>query len=275
MLDPTWQSPYVPSSTERHANQRAVRQFAIRRSMALNVIVAVVVVALLVGVIWVVWLPAVAVAAGLLYGWSLRQSLARFERQGQTLGGLMLSQFTTSGTTKDRQRLITVLDRLAATFGADGVSSFIVDDAGYNAALVPDGSKYSLFVTNAMMRDFELIELEGVVAHCLARQRLGLLTRESVSCVANISAESRRSLAGSGGAYRADEVAAASIRYPLGLAGALRKCERQVLPEGSFFAGSTYDNWRWIWFDRFSGRGVADLGDLDDVELRARALEEW
>ncbi len=29
------------------------------------------------------------------------------------------------------------------------------------------------------MQDFELIELEGVVAHCLARQRLGLLERES------------------------------------------------------------------------------------------------
>ena len=32
-----------------------------------------------------------------------------------------------------------------------------------------------------MMRDFELIELEGVVAHCLARQRLGLLERESLA----------------------------------------------------------------------------------------------
>ena len=31
------------------------------------------------------------------------------------------------------------------------------------------------FVTDALMRDFELIELKGVVAHCLARHRLGLL----------------------------------------------------------------------------------------------------
>jgi hypothetical protein len=32
------------------------------------------------------------------------------------------------------------------------VSAFIVDDQGYNAALVPDGAKYSLFVTSAMMQ---------------------------------------------------------------------------------------------------------------------------
>jgi len=64
-----------------------------------------------------------------------------------------------------------VLDRLSATFGVDNVSALIVEESGYNAALVPSGAKYSLFVTNALMSDFELIELEGVVAHCLARER--------------------------------------------------------------------------------------------------------
>ena len=48
------------------------------------------------------------------------------------------------------------------------------------------------------MRDFELIELEGVVAHCLARQRLGLLTRESVSAASSLSDDARRELAGPG-----------------------------------------------------------------------------
>ena len=75
-------------------------------------------------------------------------------------------------------------------------------------------------------------------------------------------------------AYRADEVAAAAIRYPPGLAGALRRCAGQELPATSFFAGATYAQWRWIWFDMWSGR-TSDLSDLDDVELRARALEEW
>lgn len=275
VLDPDWQSPYAPSAGERHENANAVRRFAVRRKLPQTVAAAVVVVALMIGAAAIVWLPAVGVVVALLYVWSLRQALARYERQGQTLGTAMLGQFRAGGTTRDRQRLITVLDRLAATFGADAVSSFIVEDPGYNAALVPDGEKLSLFVTSALMRDFELIELEGVVAHCLARQRLGLLTRESVACVANLSDESRGDLAGRGQAYRADEVAAAAIRYPLGLAGALSKCAGQVLADESFFAGSTYVKWRWIWFDIWRDRPRSDAGDLDDVELRARALEEW
>ena len=55
---------------------------------------------------------------------------------------------------------------------------------------------------------------------------------------------------GTGEAYRADEVAAASIRYPLGLAGALRKCARQELARNSFFASPTYAQWRWIFFNQ-------------------------
>jgi hypothetical protein len=150
-----------------------------------------------------------------------------------------------------------------------------VSDSGYNAALVPNGTGLSFFVTDALMADFELIELEGVVAHCLARHRLGLLARESVAAVATSNDEARRVLAGAGTAYRADEVAAAAIRYPLGLAGALHKCARQVLANDSFFASSTYAQWRWIWFDIWSDAKTSDLSNLDDVELRALALEEW
>jgi hypothetical protein len=275
VLDPTWQSPYAPSAAERHANQHAVRQSAIRRKIPQTVAVAVVVVALIAGVVVVPWLPAIGAVVAGLYAWDLYRSFERFERQGLTLGTAILEQFKAGGTTRDRQRLVTVLDRLAATFGVDSISAFIVEDPGYNAALVPNGAKYSFFVTSALMQDFELIELEGVVAHCMARQRLGQMTRLSVACVANLNDESRRQLAGVGCAYRADEVAAAAIRYPLGIAGALRRCARQVVPAGSFFTTPTYAKWRYIWFDVHSDRPEPDLGDLDDVELRARTLEEW
>jgi hypothetical protein len=216
----------------------------------------------------------VGLAIALLYGWDLRRALVRYEAKGLTLGNLVLDQFQAGGTEKDRLRLTTVMDRLAATFGVDAVNTYIVSDPGYNAALIPSGAGLSFFVTDATMRDFELIELEGVVAHCLARHRLGLLLRESVAAVAVTNDESRRALAGQGLAYRADEVAAAAIRYPPGLAEALRKCAGQQLSSSSFFAGPTYAQWRWIWFDIWSGRAT-DLSDLDDVELRARALEEW
>ena len=274
VLDPNWKSPYSPTNAEKHANQKVVRSFALRKKLPESIGVAIVVVVLIAGVVLLPWLPLVGIAIALLYGWDLRRALVRYEAKGLTLGNLVADQFKAGGTEIDRLRLTTVMDRLAATFGVDAVNTYIVSDPGYNAALVPSGAGLSFFVTDALMRDFELIELEGVVAHCLARHRLGLLLRESVAAVAVTNDESRRTLAGQGLAYRADEVAAVAIRYPPGLAGALRKCANQQLSSTSFFAGTNYAQWRWIWFDIWSGR-ASDLSDLDDVELRARALEEW
>jgi Zn-dependent protease with chaperone function len=274
VLDPNWQSPYSPTNAEKHHNQKVVRSFAMRKKLPQSVGVGVVVLILVAGVIVAPWVPIIGIAVALLYGWDLRRSLVRYESKGLTLGNLVLDQFKSGGTEMDRLRLATVMDRLAATFGVDAVNIYIVSDPGYNAALVPTGPGLSFFVTDALMRDFELIELEGVVAHCLARHRLGMLLRESVAAVAVTSDESRRALAGPGLAYRADEVAAAAIRYPPGLAEALRKCAGESLSSTSFFAGSTYAQWRWIWFNIWSDR-ASDLSDLDDVELRARALEEW
>jgi len=274
VLDPNWQSPYAPTNAEKHANQKVVRGFALRKKMPETIGVGIVVLVLVAGGLIAPWIPVVGIALALLYAWDLRRSLVRYESKGLTLGNLVLDEFKAGGTEKDRLRLTTVMDRLAATFGVDAVNSYIVSDPGYNAALVPTGSGLSFFVTDAVMRDFELIELEGVVAHCLARHRLGLLQRESVAALAVTNDEARRALAGQGLAYRADEVAAAAIRYPPGLAGALRKCAGENLSSTSFFAGTTYAQWRWIWFNIWSDR-AHDLGDLDDVELRARALEEW
>lgn len=275
MLDPTWQSPYAPSNDERHANQLAVRQFAVRRQIPGAAVAGVLVLALIVGVVVVPWMPVLGVALGVGYVWYLRRSLVRFEHQGSNLGDQLLATFKAGGTPKDRQRLVTVLDRLAATFGVDTVNALIVDDPGYNAALVPTGTGYSLFVTSAVMSDFELIELEGLVAHCLARHRLGQLTRQAVTCTSNLSETASRQLVGEGFAYRADEVAAAAIRYPLGLAGALHKCARQGPVAGSFFTSAQFAKWRWVWCNVWADRATADLAQLDDAELRALALEEW
>ena len=275
VLDPTWQNPYAPSSGERTANLHAVAKLARRKNLLKTIIVAIIAVGLLAGFVVSPFIAVGAPVVVALYVFDFRRSVKKFTQSGNSLGNVLLDAFKAGGTPKDRQRLVTVLDRLAATFGVDSVSAFIVEDEGYNATFVPNGSGYALFITSALMRDFELIELEGVVAHCLARQRLALLQRQSVASLASLSAEDRKSLASSGAAYRADEVAAAAIRYPLGLAGALRKCSRQVIPAGSFFLTPNYDQGRWVWFDIWSDRKDSNLSDLDDVELRALALEEW
>ena len=260
---------------ERHANARVVRTFALRRKLPQTIAVAVVALALVVGFVVAPWLPLLGLALAALYGWDLRRSLVRYENRGANLGAELLTKFQVGGTATDRLRLTTVLDRLGATFGVDSVAVYVVEDPMYNAALVPNGSGYSLLVTSSMMRDLELIELEGVVGHCLARQRLGLLTRESLSGMVTLSDSARRELAGPGSAYRADEVAAAAIRYPLGIAGALRKCAHQSPVANSFFTSPAFGQYRFSWFNFWSDRFESDLADLDDVELRALALEEW
>lgn len=274
VLDPTWQSPYVPSSAERHAHVVALRRYAVRRRLPATIGVGVVALVLIALVGVSVWFALAGVLVAVVYAWDLRRSLVGIESQGHRLGVTMRESFSLAGTSSDRARLGTILERLAATFGVDGVETMIFDDPVYNAALVPSGSGLSFFVSVAALHDFELIELEGVVAHCFARHRLGLLERQSVAAVSSLSDEARRELSSPGSAYRADEVAAAAIRYPLGLAGALRRCAEQSVPATSFFAGANYAQWRGIFFNPSSGR-VTDLTDLDDVSVRAAALEEW
>ena len=61
VLDPNWQSPYAPSLAEKHANQKVVRSFALRKKMPQTILVGIISLALIVGVVAVAWLPVVGV----------------------------------------------------------------------------------------------------------------------------------------------------------------------------------------------------------------------
>ncbi len=239
------------------------------------IVVAVVVVALVAGVVIAWWLPIVGVAVGALFAWDSLRSFSRLERDGAGVGASLRERLREGGGSRERQRLATVVDRLSATFGVVGVQAVIVSDPGYNAALMRRDGGLVLYVTNALLADFELIELEGVVAHCLARQRLGLVERQCVAASVSVDDATRRQLAGTGQCYRADEVAAAAIRYPLGLAAALRRCADQGSLVDSYFTTADFALTRWSWFNPFAGQVASDLGDLDDPRLRSLALEEW
>ena len=221
------------------------------------------------------WSALAAVVVAGLGAWDHHRYLRDFEGRALALEGALRAAFAVGGTPYDVARLATVVDRLSATFGVDAVTPHIVADPGYNAALVPGANGFALFVTDALMRDFELIELEAVVAHCLARQRIGALGRQAVAAALALPEGTARRLAGSDLVYRADEVAAAAIRYPLGLAAALRRCAAQVVPVGSLLRDQRYESWRWVFFNVAAGRESSELGDLDDPLVRARALEEW
>jgi len=169
------------------------------------------------------WVPLVGIAVPLAYGWDLVVRFVRYEAKGLALGNLVL----VSSRSAVPKRRIDCASRPSwtawpPTFGVAAIKIYIVSDPAYNAALVPTGSGLSFFVTDALMRDFELIELEGVVAHCLRDTASDFFCAKASRHRRASDDESRRALAARGLAYRADEVAAAASAIPPGLAGALR-----------------------------------------------------
>ncbi|MHB1969809.1 MAG: hypothetical protein ACYCPK_06195 [Acidimicrobiales bacterium] len=275
VLDPTWVSPYTPTPAERHRHAAVVRAYALRRRLVASVAAGAAVVALaILAVALSAWLWFAAVALGVLYAIDLRRVVAGYAVRAHGAAGALLARFTKEEDPVARERLATLVDRLSATFGVDGVRAEVVRDAGYNAALVPGPGGLVMIATSALVQDFALIEIEGVVAHCLARERTGVLERECVAAL-DLAGEPARLLAGPGETFRADEVAAATIRYPLGIAAALRRCRAQTAPAGSFLADPAFEAWRWVFFNPWSDRRESVPGDLDDPEVRARALEEW
>ena len=275
VLDPSWVSPYAPNPAERHRHAAVMRAYALRRRLVATVAAGAVVVALVVlAVALTPWLWLAAVAVGVLYAIDLRRVVAHYATRAHGAAGALLAHFSPEGDPVARERLATLVDRLSATFGVDGVRAEVVRDAGYNAALLPGPGGFVMVATSALVQDFELIEIEGVVAHCLARERIGVLERECVAAL-DLSGGPARALAGPGETFRADEVAAATIRYPLGIAAALRRCRAQSAPAGSFLADGAFDGWRWVFFNPWSDRREGVPTDLDDPEVRARALEEW
>ncbi len=281
MLDPTWQSPYSPSSEEREAHRTAVRTAVWGKRRAPLAAVGVVALVLVIvaaitlgyGVAAAAFVVGVVIVAG---GVAMTEvQCRRMESASPLVASRLLSSFTPGGTTKDAQRLATVVDRLSATFGVSDVRPLVVQDEGFNAAFVASAYGFDLLVTSSLMHEFELIELEGVVAHLMARQRLGSLERLAAACVAGGSSSDRAQLAGPGTAYRADEVAAAAIRYPNGLAQALGRCAHHHVSSASYFASSAYVSTRWVWFDQFADRPTDITMDIDSATVRARALNEW
>jgi hypothetical protein len=272
VLDPTWENPYQPTAQERAHHERVVISLARRRQRGLFLGGAVAVLVSVVGAFALNPLAGLGIllGAGLVaWGWRRAQHDARSEAQVRAL----FADLSRGGSTKDDARLSVIVDRLMGTFGMDNVTAIVVKDATFNAALVPSDIGYVLFATDSLMSSFDLIEIEGVVAHLFARVRLGVVTRAALATVWETE-EFTQQLFPEGITVRVDEVAAASIRSPQGIAGALRRCAAQGAARG-LASSPLYARTRSLWFDVRSDRAAGNLSDLDDPTLRAMALEEW
>ena len=182
-------------------------------------------------------------------------------------------------------RIETLLDGLAATFGVAVPAVALLDDPVINACIVGRPGTTTVVVTRGLLEALSVVEIEGVLAQLLALDRLDAVERGSMGAGLALllgplgrRPELSKRLTGSGRLFRADELAALTVRYPVGLAAALRAMEQGPLPgEGSLFASPIFNALRWLFIDPSVGRRSRDeaMGDVDATSVRRAALEEW
>jgi Zn-dependent protease with chaperone function len=185
-------------------------------------------------------------------------------------------------------RLYNVTEGLCATFGLRMPELWTIEDPVPNAcALGHRRGDAVLVFTSGVLDRLGLIELEGLVAHELAHVKRHETTIAGVAIVvlwpiARLTGRDAwlHTLLGEGREYRADQLAAATIRYPVGLHDALVDMAGGPEPSAtSVFAAPRLAMSRWIWADPDPGARPAtraDLGaSLDAIGVRTEALAQW
>ncbi len=176
-------------------------------------------------------------------------------------------------------RVENLVEGLCAVFGVAHPPLFVVEEPRVNLAMVATPLGAVMVVTRGLLERLDLIELEGVVAHGLAHLRLddvrrGTLAATLPSVLGNDTIRHR--LAGRGRLLRADEVAAVTVRYPLGITAVLDRCQTDPPPAASsLFASERFARTRWLWFDPMPGTATDTIDELDAPSVRAQALAEW
>jgi len=259
------------SASEIRANDRRALILSVAAGVVPGVIVLVVL-AVLVGVI-----P--AVVAGVVVTAALMLVVAR------TATGAALRMLGARPIGDGDPRLSNVVHGLCATFGVPLPALFVIDDPVANAcALGRTPADGVLVVTTGLLSQLDLVQIEGAVAHELAhikRHDTAVAERALLvlSPVAAVTGNDRflHAVLGAGREYRADELAAARVRYPPGLLGALATFERGPEPApGSCFVGRRWITTRWIWIDPMvHQRGETPVGEIDATAVRMAALAEW
>ena len=172
-----------------------------------------------------------------------------------------------------------LVEGLCATFGVAHPPLYVVEEPTINLAMVASTGGAVMVVTRGLLDGLDLMELEGVLAHGLAHLRLddvrrGTLAASLPGVLGNDAVRHR--LAGRGRLLRADEVAAATVRYPVALHAVLERCLGQPPPKPpSLFASDRFARTRWLWFDPMPGERGQVVDELDAPVVRAQALAEW
>ncbi len=185
----------------------------------------------------------------------------------------------------DYPRLANLVEGLCASFGVARPELWIVVDHVPNACTIGDRHGRNVLVVTSGLEDrLGLIEMEGIVAHELAHVKVGdpVVSAAAVAVVgplARLTGNDRllHAAVGRGREYRADQLAALTVRYPPGLGEALDVLQQGPPPAAtSIFTGRRWPATRWLWVDPMVGdRGTAAPGELDATAVRRSALAEW
>jgi|GEM_PF-918760 len=181
-------------------------------------------------------------------------------------------------------RVEVLLQGLSATMGVATPKIEILADPIANAGIYWRKDLCTIVITTGLMDQMTVVELEGVFAHLLAQIRLESVRRGTAGAgiALLIGPLGRRPgrvhrLTGEGRLWRADEVAALTVRYPSGLKSALEKMTQGPVPEpDSFFSSRAYGTLRWLFIDPSIGQRAKsdEIGDLDATGVRIQALAE-
>lgn len=267
-----WTSQYGVTDAERKANRRVALLVPLLPLVFIGIfgcaagaclaVVGAVRLGIIVAVAGVV-LGGIVVAAGLL------AAPVHVER-------LLGAHRVPDGTSPRVENLV---EGLCGTFGVAHPPLFVVEEPQINLAMVATPTGAVMVVTRGLLDGLDLMELEGVVAHGLAHLRLDAVKRGTLAATlpAFLGNDAiRHRLAGRGRLLRADEVAAVSVRYPVGIAAVLERCLAQPRPAASsLFASDRFARTRWVWFDPLPGDEGESIGQLDATAVRAQALAEW
>ncbi len=196
--------------------------------VALAVAVPLLVLCLWSGVTW--WpVPILALGVGVVTAAVLVQGAV--DRAIESFGPL---------TEAGDERLDNLVEGLSLSLGLDEPELYVIADAGANAAAVSDGERSLVIVTDRLLDELDRMSLEGVVAELLVRikdgdavvatQVAGILAPRLEGPLAPLlGGFARKAMADALDTDRdllADQAAAATTRYPPGLAAALTTIDK-------------------------------------------------
>jgi hypothetical protein len=252
--------PITVSATDLPAAGHRFGRILAQRVAALVLAVAAVagvVVGAALGVWWAGVLTLVVVAVGLWAGLVAPRLGHAEERALRFLGPVRPADAREA-------RLLNLVEGLAPGAGLPRPHCLVLEDRSANALVVGRDARHGwLAVTTGLLERLTLMELEGVVAHCLVDLRDGSTVRPTLA----LALRNGRGLAHSStDPHLAVDLAAVSLtRYPPGLASALRTILEgraagvPALPSGS--AAVLAELW------------VAPAGEAA-IEARIEALDE-